>query len=252
MKTIKIYRSGIHMGEERLIQGNDASGMIVFSGCHLRCQFCYTPETSRAKQGFFYDPHEFGTLLRELVRRGARNINLISPSHVWLAIRGELFSFRESFYGKIPIILKVSGYESERVAQDMSSLADVIVPDFKVWNKAVALENTLPPNYGPTSLNALRIWMRSHNPPQFMDERMVRGLLVRHLVMPRYSEDSKSVLLALQTLQYRGPLNLMTNFINTGQGILENPPREAVSDLVQMCVEFGMQPMVNGRFCAAS
>ena len=117
MKMIRVFRSGIHLGEERIVEGNRASGMVTLSGCHLACNFCYTPETSIHKLGKDFSSDEFYQLCEELVARGARNINLISPTHVWSELSRPLADLRQVHGRLLPIVLKVSGFESRSIAK---------------------------------------------------------------------------------------------------------------------------------------
>jgi len=233
MSSILVYKSGIHTGEERAVPGNDRSGMVFFSGCHLACNFCYTPETSVQRLGDVLTPSQFQARLEGLIAQGAKNLNLISPTHLWGAIETSLSNVR-TYYPNTPIVLKVSGYESRGMVRRMTRLADVFVPDFKVFHTEMAQQAGLPPNYGTVASQAIRAMARS------------RTTLVRHLMMPNAVEDSKAVVAALIGMGFKGHLNLMTHFIHPKLGLKIASPFD-VEDLRACGTAAGMQVLVNGK-----
>lgn len=253
MKAIKVFRSGLHLGEERIVEGNQNSAMVTFSGCHLSCNFCYTPETSVEQQGVDYTPQGFSALIDELVTRGARNLNLISPSHVWGAVRPALTRFKERYGQRIPLILKTSGYEKEGLTRSFVPLADIFVPDFKAWSPAVCQATGLPPDYGHVAQEAIRRLLLSHGRALYTEQgKLSRGILVRHLLMPGFFEDSLHVIDALAELRYAGYLNLMTYFIDPASRRVLNANPAEVESLALAAAGAGMRVLVNGREWVAS
>lgn len=227
MSSIPVYKSGIHSGEERIVPGNDRSGMVFFSGCHLACNFCYTPETSVYRLGESFDALEFRRVLQDLIGKGAKNINLISPTHVW----GDIESLMVDL--PVPLVLKVSGYESRGMVARMATVADYFVPDFKVHGAELAKRVGLPANYGKIASAAIRAMSEA------------RPTLVRHLMMPGCFEDSRNVVRELADMKYSGTLNLMTHFISA-RGVKVAPLLE-VAALQAIATEAGIPVLVNGR-----
>lgn len=248
MKSIRVYKSGIHLGEEKLVAGNQNSGMINFSGCHLACNFCYTPETSQLKLGSDLTAQEFMYLVDELVMRGARNLNLISPTHLWAPLASPLLKIRLKYGRLLPIVLKISGFESANVIDSMASLADVFVPDFKVRGEAEAKSVNLPSNYGDMTRDAIQRMMRTHSQAHYNEaSQMTHGMLVRHLMMPSFLDDSLKVVEALGQVGYTGHLNLMTYFINPKQKSIANAHPLDVQLLALSAENLGMKVLVNGK-----
>lgn len=253
MKAIRVFRSGLHLGEERIVEGNHNSAMITFSGCHLSCHFCYTPETSVDGIGVDYTPQGFSALIDELVTRGARNLNLISPSHVWGLIRPSLLRFRETYGRRIPLILKTSGYEKEALLKSFAPLADVFVPDFKAWSTRVAESVGLPGDYGLVARDAIQRLQVTHGRTLYNEEgRLSHGILVRHLLMPGCFGDSLEVIEALADIKFQGYLNLMTYFIDTATRRVLNANPAEVDSLALAARGAGMKVLVNGREWRAS
>ncbi len=243
---INVFHAGIHHGEESLIVGNERSGMVNFSGCHLSCNFCYTPETSVLKQGTFYNTQSFLGLLQSLVDRGAKNINLISPTHLWEAIETPLLAFR-NLHPTLPVVLKTSGYEPASLIERFSALSDVLVPDFKIWGALPAQNVNLPRNYGSVALTALQRAVSLY-PQRFQaDGKLRQGVLVRHLLMPNAFEDSEAVIDALSSIHFEGTLNLMSRFIDPRAHSLSIAREKDVSFLADKAQNAGMMVLLNGK-----
>ncbi len=241
---IKVYRHGLHRGEEKLVYGNIAAGMVNFSGCHLKCSFCYTPETSVRREGQEMNPLDFYSLLLNLKSSGARNINLISPTHLWKQIEAPLRSFREN--APLPLVLKTSGYESPHLLSRMGELADVFVPDFKVMSEETAESVNLPSDYGQVASQALSVLLKSHKPKWNAEGQMTRGILVRHLLMPGRQEDSLRVLQELKNINFRGALNIMTHFLDPLQGRLVSASPQALRQILREAAGGHFKILVNG------
>jgi putative pyruvate formate lyase activating enzyme len=215
---MKVHRFGIHTGEEPGIIGNDRSGMIVFAGCHLRCSFCYTPEAAFQGQGEALD---LKAVFESLLEQGARNLNFISPSHVWPQLKGPLIQFRKDHPG-FPVILKVSGYEGRRLAREFSAHADVIVMDFKVATASSAKNVNLPANYSEVA-QAFLIEASSHMPLEKRNGVITRGVVVRTLWLPSAPDEASRIGERLALAGYRGPWNLMRFFIDPQKRLLCAP-----------------------------
>jgi putative pyruvate formate lyase activating enzyme len=229
-----------------VIRGNQSSGMVTFSGCHLSCNFCYTPETSVHKIGTDLSPLEFAHLVDDLVRRGARNINLISPTHVWSAIRDPLRELKGRTGSALPIVLKISGFEKPNVISQMSTVADVFVPDFKVFGQETARHCGLPYNYGSVAVKALREIMNTHGAFSEINGSLSRGILVRHLMMPDHFEDSLRVVGELAAIGFNGYFNIMTYFVEPMTGHLHNAAPDRVHLLAGQAQRAGMRILING------
>lgn len=246
MKPIRIYKIGMHFGEEPVVVGNDRSGMINFSGCHLSCTFCYTPETSVRREGTDYDPAQLPVLVDKLVADGAKNLNLISPTHVFRWIAPELGRVRAKYGNSLPLVLKVSGYESLAMANEFR-IADVLVPDFKVFGAHLAHQVGLPADYGTKAQEFIAALMKTHVPQFGADGNLHRGILVRHLLMPGAFADSQEVVKRLSEIGYRGYVNFMTRFIDPKRRKLFTANSENVSELVETAQTAGMVALVDGK-----
>lgn len=218
---MKIHRYGIHRGEEQYVKGNRRAGMIVLAGCHLRCSFCYTPEASFERQGEFLD---LGRVLDELAEQGAQNFNFISPTHVWNEIRGPLRLARQR-HPHIPVVLKVSGYEGERLAREFAESADVIVMDYKVFHEEAAQTVNLPLPYGKMASRFLGRLLPLKPFTQNAEGEIESGVLVRTLWLPAAPNEAIAIGQELERVGFDGAWNLMRHFIDpVGKRLLSAPP----------------------------
>jgi putative pyruvate formate lyase activating enzyme len=243
MNNIRIYKSGIHFGEEPIIAGNEKSGMINFSGCHLRCNFCYTKEASFLNQGTDYTEESFNHLLESLTHQSAKNLNFISPTLAWPAIEKSL----KNYSAKVPLILKISGYENKRYIESMRAHCDIWVPDFKVVSEKAALSVNLPKNYGAVTLKAIQSMMKSHNEIIYdAENKVLRGIIVRHLVMPNYEAEAHAVIESLKAIDFKGYFNLMTNFIDPKSKKLMKANAKDINAISDKIKNTSIKLLING------
>jgi len=245
-KLIRIFKHGIHFGEEQQVQGNDNSGVIYFSGCHLACNFCYTPETSKEKIGTDYNQDEFLDVLYSLVDRGAKNINLITPTHIWGQIKAPLTKFK-NVRPDVPVILKTSGYQNKNIATEMSHIGDIIVMDFKLLNSHVANEVNIPENYGKLALEQV-VHLSNENHNEFSEDKMLtKGLLIRHLIMPKFFDETIAVINALNKSNFKGILNILTIFIDPLTKKISKLDKEKIAEVTKLVNLESYQLLVNGK-----
>jgi putative pyruvate formate lyase activating enzyme len=183
-----------HFGEEDCLRGWKGSGTIFFSFCNLRCQFCQNWSVSQKGEGHTVTPERLAGMMLELQAVGCHNINFVTPEHVVpqileavpLAVRGGL---------RLPIVYNTSAYDSLESLRWMDGIVDIYMPDFKVWDGAVAKRYLKAPDYPEAARNAIREMHRQVG-SLLMDEHGLakRGLLVRHLVMPGMLEETRQIM----------------------------------------------------------
>lgn len=135
-----------HMGEEDCLRGWNGSGTIFFSWCNLRCVFCQNFDISQAGEGQVVSPERLAVMMLELQARGCHNINFVTPEHVVPqilealppAVRGGL---------RPPIVYNTSAYDSPESLRWMDGIVDVYMPDFKLWDPALAKRYLKAPDY---------------------------------------------------------------------------------------------------------
>lgn len=176
---------GPHMGEEDPLRGWKGSGTIFFARCNLRCQFCQNHDISQTDAGDEVTSQELARIMLALQAMGCHNINLVSPSHVVaqilaalpLAVQGGLHS---------PLVYNSGGYDSLETLKLLDGIMDIYMPDMKFANGGHAKKYSRAGNYPQVNRAAVREMYRQVGDLQLDEDGLAtRGLLVRHLVLPR-------------------------------------------------------------------
>jgi putative pyruvate formate lyase activating enzyme len=201
-----------HFGEEDVLRGWQGSGTIFFGWCNLRCVFCQNYETSQQGEGVEVSPPDLARMMLELQARGCHNINLVTPEHVVPQI---LESLPYAIDGglRLPIVYNTSAYDSLHSIQLMEGIADVYMPDFKLWDTERARRYLLAPDY-PSAARQVIQAMHEQVGELWVDEDglAVRGLLVRHLVMPGLGEDTREIMRWIAGLSADTYVNVMDQY----------------------------------------
>jgi putative pyruvate formate lyase activating enzyme len=181
----RIASANLHRGEEPPISGSMGSGTIFFSGCTLRCVFCQNFPISQQGNGETISTSELAKRMLGLQKRGAHNINLVTPTHwlpqflaaLWLAIP-------QGF--NLPIVWNSSGYETVEALQLLDGVVSIYLPDMKYSNDTQAVELSGAPGYREINRAALQEMLQQVGQLQVDDNGIaVKGLIVRHLVLPQ-------------------------------------------------------------------
>ena len=188
--TLRIAKYYLHPFEEPCISFEKGSGTIFFTGCNLRCAFCQNYEVSRAKRGKAITPKELADIFRELEEMGAENISLVTPSHL-VPYLVEAFSI---YRPKIPVVYNTSSYEKISTLQAIDPFVDIYLPDLKFYSPALSKRYLGKEDYFDIASDAVR-FMANSKPAVFTEKgKMLSGCIVRHLVMPLCTGDSKAIL----------------------------------------------------------
>ncbi len=183
---LRVYSVGPRFGEVRALVGRGGSGAVVFSGCSLRCCFCSTAEVSHRAYGRAVSPAGLAGAMLGLQRRGCHNIHLVTPSPQLPAVVGALRLAVEQGLA-LPVVYSTGGYESLDVLALLDGVVDVYLTDFKFQDGGIADTYCQGArDYPEAAARAVKAMHRQVGDLQ-LDARgvAVRGLLVRHLVMPR-------------------------------------------------------------------
>jgi len=201
-----------HHGEEDCLRGRRGSGTIFFTGCNLGCVFCQNADISQRQDGPEADPELLADVMLELQANGCHNINLVSPTHVvpqWLealplAVRNGL---------RLPIVYNTGAYDAPETLYLLDGIVDIYMPDFKYWDPERARRYLQAPNYPEVARAALAEMHRQVGDLRLDDEGLaVRGLLVRHLVMPQSLDDSRAIFRFLASLSTGTYVNIMGQY----------------------------------------
>ncbi len=173
-----------HHGEEPCLRGWNGSGTIFFSGCNLKCVFCQNNDISWRRTGYPADAHRLANLMIHLQEQGCHNINFVTPSHVVPHILEALPIAVEKGL-RVPLVYNSSGYDSLEALRLLDGVIDIYMPDMKFTDPDVAKRLAHAPDYWEVCQAAVKEMHRQVG-DLVLDDRglAVRGLLVRHLVMP--------------------------------------------------------------------
>ena len=208
-----VARAALHFGEEPCISGTRGSGTVFFSGCSLRCCFCQNHSISHENEGKVITVERLAEIFRELENVGAHNINLVNPSHYAVSICQALRLYRP----KIPVVYNSSGYERVETLRMMDGLVDVYLPDCKYVDSSLSSALSCAEDYFSVASAAIREMARQTGKPQF-DENgmMVKGTIVRHLVLPGHTKNSMQVLDWLASIKDSVWVSLMFQYTPCG------------------------------------
>ncbi len=224
-RRARVSAAFAHLGEEDCLRGWRGSGTIFFSWCSLRCVFCQNWEISSEGQGREVDAATLAGLMLDLQAHGCHNVNLVTPEHVVPqilealphAIRGGL---------RLPLVYNTSGYDTLSSLHLLDGVVDVYMPDFKVWEPTTAARWLGAKDYPAVARAAIREMHRQVGDLELdADGVAVRGVLVRHLVMPDALEQTEAIVTWLADAL--GPdtyLNVMDQYHPDGR-VLREPGR---------------------------
>jgi len=185
---------GPHYGEEAPLVGQGGSGAIFFSRCNLDCVYCQNWDISHQDAGDELGPKEIATIMLRLQRIGCENINLVSPSHVVPQIL-EALDVAASAGLTLPLVYNTGGYDTVETLKLLDDVVDIYMPDAKYADEDTAANLSGVRDYVAFNRGALREMYRQVG-DLLMDTRgvAVRGLLVRHLVLPGGLAGTKEVM----------------------------------------------------------
>ena len=192
--TIRIARASLHMWEEPPISGERGSGTVFFTGCPLRCVFCQNHKIADGTNGVPVTADELAQIFLKLQDLGAHNINLVTATHF---VPGVIDALKEAKSKglEIPILYNSSGYESVETLKLLKGLVDIYLPDFKYVSGEIAKRYSKAPDYFEVASKALEEMFSQVGSPIFDEDGLIkRGVVVRHLILPGYTDDSKAVI----------------------------------------------------------
>jgi putative pyruvate formate lyase activating enzyme len=196
--TIHVARASLHMWEEPCISGEKGSGTVFFTGCNLKCVFCQNHTIAIGQKGLAVSIQQLADLFLMLQEKGAHNINLVTPSHYIPSIAKALRLAKKQ--GLIlPIVYNTSGYDSVESLSLLDGLIDVYLPDFKYVSDTLSKRYSHAEDYFEIAKASLAEMFRQVGTPVFQNDMMVKGIIVRHLLLPGCTQDSKAVINYLYT-----------------------------------------------------
>jgi putative pyruvate formate lyase activating enzyme len=183
-----------HFGEEAPLVGSNGSGTIFFTHCNLMCLFCQNFDISHQGQGREVSCEQIAAMMLALQKQGCHNINFVTPSHVVPQILAAVEIAVQSGLN-VPLIYNSGGYDRVATLRLLEDVFDIYMPDFKFWDSDIAASACGAPDYPETARKALIEMHRQVGDLQINTDGIAqRGLLVRHLVLPRGRAGTREVM----------------------------------------------------------
>ena len=171
---MRISRAALHFWEEPSISGTEGSGAVFFTGCNLKCVFCQNAEISENGNGWEVSVEELVKIFFDLKDQGARNINLVTPTHFVPEIKKSIELAKEEGFD-LPFVYNSSGYDSVETLKMLEGLVDIYLPDFKYMNPELAKKYSNAPDYPDVAKQAIAEMVRQVG---------CQNVIVRHLLLP--------------------------------------------------------------------
>jgi putative pyruvate formate lyase activating enzyme len=195
---VKVARAIPHFGEEPVISGSKGSGTIFFSHCNLKCCYCQNYQISHEALGQEYSVEELADMMLALQAKGCHNLNLVSGTHFLPLIARALFLAAARGL-LLPVVYNTNGYEEVEVLRLLEGIVDIYLPDVKYAQDAAAVKYSAAENYTRINLQALQEMFRQAGYLVTDEKGMaLKGLIVRHLVLPGSQSGTEQVLKSLK------------------------------------------------------
>lgn len=246
-KEPKVARAALHFWEEPCISGENGSGTVFFSGCTMRCVFCQNREISRGEAGKYVSVERLAEIFLELQQKGANNINLVTPMHYAPQITSALDLARKNGLS-LPTVWNTGGWELPESVESVKDYADIWLTDFKYFDNSLAEKFSSAKNYFENASASLEKMVAQTGEAVFDDNGMMKkGVIVRHLVLPGHTDDSKKVLSYLWGKYgdkiWISIMNQYTPFCSDGKfpELLRKVTDEEYEDVIDFAVDLGIE-----------
>ena len=235
---------GPHFGEEPPLTGTHGSGTVFFSGCSLRCSYCQNFQISTEGRGEAAQVKALAEKVVEMIAlHSVHNVNFVTPDHFFPHIFSLISMLRRKGCS-LPMIFNTSGYQSIPLLKIAEPFVDIYLPDFKYADSDLAAKFSTCKDYSEVALAAISEMVRQKG---FLDSfegsslLATRGVLVRHLILPGYVENSIDALTTL-FLEFGGllPLSIMSQYTPVRYHETENMNRPVTSEEFRKVYEHAM------------
>lgn len=214
---VVIAKYYLHPYEEPCISGKNGSGCVFFAGCSLKCAFCQNYELSHEARGKIFSVLELAEIFKRLENMGAHNVNLVNPTHYTKQIIDALNIYRPN----IPVVWNTHGYEKIETLEKINDYVDVYLTDLKYFKPSRSKRYCKKEDYFEVASKAVK-FMCDNKEFKFCGDLMVKGVVVRHLVLPQNVDESLKILEFLKGIIGEHYLSVMAQY--TPFGKLDNLP----------------------------
>ncbi len=187
--TALVAKTMLHKWEEPALAGNGGSGAIFFGGCTLGCRFCQNRAISAAPIGTAMDSVGLRRVMEDLIAQGAENIDLVTPTQFLPTILPALVPKLS-----VPVVYNCGGYELESTITALEGLVDIYLPDMKYADSTLAAALSGTSNYFSVAARAICAMVNQVGSVQWQGEKIVKGVIIRHLILPGQVANSLKIL----------------------------------------------------------
>ena len=187
--TALVAKAMLHKWEEPALAGNGGSGAVFFCGCTLGCKYCQNLAISGKPVGESMDTAGLRRLFEDLIAEGAENIDLVTPTHYLPTILPAL-----SPKLSVPVVYNCGGYERVETLRQLEGNVDIYLPDLKYADAGLAKALSGATDYFPVATAAIREMVRQTGPVEWKGDKVVRGTIIRHLILPGCVDNSLRIL----------------------------------------------------------
>ena len=187
--TALVAKAMLHKWEEPVLAGEGGSGAIFFGGCTLGCSYCQNRAISQKPVGTPTDSAGLRKIMGDLIAQGAENIDLVTPTHYLPTI---LPALEETL--PVPVVYNCGGYEKKETIARLQGKVDIFLPDMKYADNALAKRLSGAADYFEKAAEAIQEMVKITGPVRWCGEKVVSGVIIRHLILPGHVENSLKVL----------------------------------------------------------
>ena len=187
--TALVAKTMLHKWEEPALAGSGGSGAVFFGGCTLGCRYCQNAAISGGPVGTPTDSAGLRRIFETLIEQGAENIDLVTPTHYLPTILPALTPKLP-----VPVVYNCGGYERAETLRMLEGKVDIYLPDLKYADPSLAAELSGAADYSTVAAEAIREMVRQTGSPVWQGEKLERGTIIRHLILPGQVDNSLRVL----------------------------------------------------------
>lgn len=205
-----------HKGEEPILSGEKGICNVFFSHCNLQCVYCQNKQISSNKASVFHPFKTFDELIEKIKKTLLQSENVlgfVSPSHHQMLMKAIIRRLHEEgFYPKT--IYNTNAYDNPSALRKLEGIIDIYLPDYKYTDPDLAKQLSKAEDYPQRALEAITEMYRQKGSSLLTDSenRIESGLIVRHLVLPSKTENSKRVLDNLCDISFNLNISLMSQY----------------------------------------
>lgn len=251
-EKFRAARAALHFWEEPCLSSRpNGSGAVFFSGCSLRCVYCQNYEISSENKGVELSEDDLIDIMKSLVEQGAQNINFVNPTHYASALAKLL----ERWKPPVPVVYNSSGYENVETLKRLDGLVDIYLPDLKYIRSEKAKRYSSAPDYFEKAADAL-CEMRRQVSDKFDGEKMVSGMIIRHLILPSNTNSSLEIIdwlcdnlpdTYVSLMAQYTPVNDLSNYPEINRKITKREYRK----VLDYALDKGMEKLFIQERCSA-